>query len=51
MTPRKQHINKLLQPTQSRDNPANLFVFMCVFLALRVGAEKHSSVNVAAADI
>ena len=27
----KKHINKILPPTQSRDNPANLFMFMCVF--------------------
>ena len=26
---RKKHINKFLAPTQSRDNPANLFMFMC----------------------
>ena len=25
----KKHINKCLAPTQSRDNPANLFMFMC----------------------
>ena len=25
----KKHINKILAPTQSRDNPANLFMFMC----------------------
>ena len=25
----KKHINKLLAPTQSQDNPANLFMFMC----------------------
>ena len=24
----KKHINKILAPTQSRDNPANLFMFM-----------------------
>ena len=28
---KKKHINKFLAPTQSRDNPANLFMFMCVF--------------------
>ena len=28
---RKKHINKFLAPTQSRDNPANLFMFMCFF--------------------
>ena len=26
---RKEHINKCLPPTQSRDNPANVFMFMC----------------------
>ena len=26
---RKRHINKILPPTQSRDNPAHLFLFMC----------------------
>ena len=26
---RKKHINKFLAPTQSRDNPANLFMFVC----------------------
>ena len=25
----KKHINKILAPTQSRDNPANLFMFTC----------------------
>ena len=25
----KKHINKILPPTHSRDNPANLFMFMC----------------------
>ena len=29
MTRKKKHINKFLAPTQSRDNPANLFMFMC----------------------
>ena len=29
---RKKHINKILAPTQSRDNPANLF-YVCVFFA------------------
>ena len=29
--PKKKHINKNLAPTQSRDNPANLFMFMCSF--------------------
>ena len=28
---RKKHINKFLAPTRSRDNPANLFMFMCFF--------------------
>ena len=28
---RKKHINKFLAPTQSRDSPANLFMFMCFF--------------------
>ena len=28
---RKKHINNFLAPTQSRDNPANLFMFMCFF--------------------
>ena len=32
--PIKKQINKCLAPTQSRDNPANLFMFMC-FLALK----------------
>ena len=27
--PEKKHINNFLAPTQSRDNPANLFMFMC----------------------
>ena len=26
---KKKHINKFLAPTQSRDNPENLFMFMC----------------------
>ena len=26
---RKKHIHKFLAPTQSWDNPANLFMFMC----------------------
>ena len=26
---RKKHINKFLAPAQSRDNPANVFMFMC----------------------
>ena len=30
MTPRK-HMNKYLTPTQSRDNPQNLCMFMCYF--------------------
>ena len=30
---RKKHINKILAPTQSRDNPANLFMFMCFFFS------------------
>ena len=33
MTPKK-HINKILPPTQSRDNPQNLLMFMC-FLFLK----------------
>ena len=28
---RKKHINNFLAPTQSRDNPANLLMFMCFF--------------------
>ena len=27
----KKYINKFLAPTQSQDNPANLFMFMCFF--------------------
>ena len=34
MTRKKTHINKIPAPTQSRDNPANLFMFMCFFLSL-----------------
>ena len=28
---KRKHINNFLAPTQSRDNPANLFMFMCFF--------------------
>ena len=31
MTRKKKHINNFLAPTQSRDTPANLFMFMCFF--------------------
>ena len=27
--PKKKHIHRILPPTQSRDNPAHLFMFMC----------------------
>ena len=30
----KKHKNKILTPTQSRDNPANLFMFMCFFFPI-----------------
>ena len=36
---KKKHINKILAPTQSRDNPANLFMFMCFSFSSRMVAE------------
>ena len=33
-------MNKILSPTQSRDNPGNLFMFMC-FLSLSFLVTKH----------
>ena len=38
-SPEKKHINKFLAPTQSRDNPAKLFMFMCFFLSLMTAQE------------
>ena len=31
--PPKKHINKILPPTQSEDNPANIFMFMCFYFS------------------
>ena len=33
-SPPKKNINNLLAPTQSRENPANLFLFMCFSFSL-----------------
>ena len=37
---RKQHIKKILAPTQSRDNPANLFMFMCFVFPWNLWTER-----------
>ena len=41
----KKHINKFLAPTQSRDNPANLFMFMCFFFPWKKNAQKKARIS------
>ena len=41
---RKKRMNKILAPTQSRDNPANLFMFLCFLLSLKTHPNLHSTV-------
>ena len=38
----KKHINNFSAPTQSRDNPANLFMFMCFFFPCILGVQKKT---------
>ena len=49
--PEKKHINKFLAPTQSRNNPTNLFMFMCFFFSLKFespGLRRSGSATAAA---
>ena len=47
---RKKHINKFLAPTQSRDNPANLLMFMCFFFPSVRWIQEGSTVEPAGAN-